>query len=293
MIRRTARYFFVSEYVPKNWSPGAVGADARRSVTNNFRSMEFAVAQRDEAEKKRGFFALPSLDYDTSAGIPPLFSKQQFDLQYQFFHRDAVDVLNTHTIGSELEGHNLDVVIHKTAFDATRAVVHSSAAEHFNYCFWYKCLRPWGTAVPERLRNSLQLLLNDGHNHNNHNNTGRNDSHGNHVPTTDGHFSAVSSVMDPVGEITRRMTIKALTQQDRCGWVYLVWTGKKFDVEYFEHGLCPISSDLIPLLCINIHESAFNLDYGEEKFESYIKNFFKTCNWIVADYNYGGAIEKP
>lgn len=251
--------------------------------------MELAVTRRDEEEKRRGYFALPTLDYDTSAGIPPLCSKKQFDLQYQFFHRDEVDRLNTHTIGSELEGHNLDVVIHKTAFDATRAVVHSSAAEHFNYCFWYRCLRPWGTVVPTRLRNSLQLLLNAGHPNSSLSSGTSGAMHGNSAAEQ---FSATSPVLDPIAEITRRMTIKALTQQDRCGWVYLVWNGKKFEVEYFEHGLCPITSDLVPLLCLNIHESAFYLDYGNENFESYVKNFFKTCNWIVADYNYGGAVEK-
>lgn len=261
MLWRSHILLWTSEYIPKQWA----GRSAVSSVTQKFRAMEHAVAVSEEEKARRGFFHLPQLDYDVESGIPPLCSKKQFDIQFNLFHKDAVERLNTHTLGSELEGHNLDVVLRETAFDATRAVVHAAAAEHFNYCFWYKSLRPWGSSVPSRLRNDMQLYL-----------------------------SKKKQLSDPVAEVQRRMTITALSQEDCCGWVYLVWTGKNFDVLHFYHGLCPISSDLIPLLAINIHESAFILDYerSTKGLEAYLSNFFKTCNWTLADIYYGAAIEK-
>eukprot|EP00796_Vickermania_ingenoplastis_P006007 gene6007-4312_t len=253
------------QYSPKNWKAVSDASIDAGRVTSNFRSLECAVQEADKEKERRGFFNLPDLEYDTSAGIPPLCTKKQFDLQYHFFHRDAVERLNTHAIGSELEGHNLDVVVRQTSFDASRAVLHTSASEHFNYCFWYRSLRPWGTAVPTRLRENMQLLLSG------------------------------NSGCDPIEEIKRRMTITALSQQNLSGWVYLVWTGSSFDVLHFQHGLCPITSDLIPLLCINLHHSAMCVDYKPEdssSVEQYVRNFFKTCNWIHADRYYGAAMGK-
>lgn len=234
------------------------------AVTEDFRRTEAAAARADRDKEERGFFFLPRLDYDTEAGIVPLMSRRQFDVQYHWFHKDAVQRLNRHTIGTELEGHNLDVVIRKTAFDASRAVVHGAASEHFNYCFWYKSLRPWGTPVPPRLREQLQLQY------------GRN------------------GTLDALEEVKRLMTVTALSQQQQCGWVYLVWTGKVFDVVDFPHGSCPIGSDLIPLLGLNIHTSAMYFDYDYktmEGVERYVRNYFKTCNWPLAEHYYLQAVQ--
>lgn len=314
MLQRCLLARSCTTYVPRHWEPSSLGkalidnnvhrslSSSREEVTRNFRSIEKAVMERDREKEGRGFFALPELDYDVSNGIPPLCSREQFEMQYFFFHKDAVERLNTHVIGSELEGHNLDVVLRHTAFDATRAVIHSAAAEHFNYCFWYKSLRPWGTSVPSRLSRGLQEWRSaeksikasvkslSSSPLGTANRLGML-THGSGLPALQSFDS------DPVKEITRSMTIKALTQVHRMGWVYLVWTGKKFDVLYFQHGLCPISSDIIPLLCLNINEAGFWVDYGakdteEDRFEDYVSNFFKTCNWIVVDRNFGAAIEK-
>lgn len=306
-----------TEYVPRHWEPKvfskSLGGCATHSasacygddVTRNFRSLEKAVAMSNKEKENRGFFSLPELDYDVTTGIPPLCSRKQFEMQYYYFHKDAVEKLNAHTIGTELEGHNLDVVLRHTAFDATRAVVHTAAAEHFNYCFWYRSLRPWGTSVPARLSSGLQkwrsaeVSMSGGRmapsvgssSSSLVGNTASNASHEAGSP------AIYSFDTDPVKEIIRRMKIKALTQVDKIGWVYLVWTGKKIDVLYFQHGLCPISSDIIPLLCLNINEGAFWFDYsnsegGKDRFEEYVNNFFKTCNWIVADRNYCAAVHK-
>lgn len=264
MLRKSRHFCAILEsYVPKQWKGASEAVAGSYTGTQNFRSLEASVLELESEKEKRGFFFLPKLDYECENGIPPLFTKRQFDIQYQIFHKDAVERLNTHTIGSELEGHNLDVVIRSTAFDASRAVVHCAAAEHFNYCFWYKSLRPWGTSVPQRFRRQLQAQLSR-------------DSGG--------------MCEDPIKEIARRMTIKGLSQQNQCGWIYLVWDGTKVDVLHFDHGLCPIANDIIPLLCINLHESAFSLDYGANGLENYMQNFFKTCNWIVADRNMGGFL---
>lgn len=255
-MRRTSRCFFHA-YVPKGAS---VQADAFTSsphlVTAVFRETEAAAARADRAKENGSFFAQPRLSYPVKFGIPAFISKKQFDVQYDVFHRDAVQTLNRHTLGTPLEGHSLDAVIRRTAFDATQAVTHTAAAEHFNYSFFYKSLRPWGTTVPPQLREAFQLQYSRG------------------------------GSLDVVEEVKRLLLVRALSHQERCGWVYLVWAGKQFDILEFSHGSCPIANDLIPLLAINVHESAYHMDYGLSGLEQYVRNYFKACNWPLAERYY-------
>lgn len=262
MLRKSCR-LNIANHVPPGYVAYASGAnvDSVLDGTTNFRRMEAMVAHNEQAASEQpGFFSLPRIDYDTSRGIAPVLSHEQFKMLYHIFHKDSVIRLNQHTLGSELEGHNLDVVIRKTAFDASRAVIHTAAAEHFNYCFWYRSLLPWGTDVPSSLREALQLQY------------------------------SKKSTLDAVEEIKRLFLIHALSAQAPCGWVYLLWNGKAFDVDFFSHGTCPIGSNLIPLLGLNLHTSAIYVDYlqgqdsdrPEEALTRYVRNFFKACNWDMA-----------
>ncbi|KEG14872.1 superoxide dismutase [Trypanosoma grayi] len=231
-------------------------ASSPHLTTAVFRETEAAAARADKAKEDAGFFSRPRLNYPAASGIPALISGKQLNVQYDVFHRDVVATLNRHTLGTVLEGHNLETVIRKTSFDATQAVTHTAAAEHFNYCFFYKSLRPWGTSVPAQLREAFQLQY------------------------------SCNGSLDAVEGVKRLMTTTALSHQERCGWIYLVWTGKVFDVVEFPHGSCPIASDLIPLLAINVHESAYSLDYGVAGLEQYVQNYFKACNWPLAERYY-------
>ncbi|KAF5226549.1 hypothetical protein ECC02_000050 [Trypanosoma cruzi] len=255
-MRRTLRHGYHA-YVPK----GALLktdmlASSPQLVTAVFRETEAAAERADRASDDAGFFSRPRLNYPVASGIPAFISRRQFDVQYNIFHHDAVETLNRHTLGTSLEGHSLETVIRRTSFDATQAAAHTAAAEHFNYCFFYKSLRPWGTAVPKQLREAFQLQY------------GRDGS------------------VDVVEEVKRLLTVVVLSHQERCGWVYLVWTGKQFDVVEFPHGACPIGSDLIPLLAINVHEGAYSLDYGLSGLEQYAQNYFRACNWFLAERYY-------
>lgn len=267
-MRRSLTRLFV-EYVPKMAVPAASSSAASPHLaTRNFRITEDAAALADKEIEERGFFFAPRMDYDVTTGVAPLLSKTQFDIQ-QVFHRDAIERLNTLTLGTELEGHPLEVVIRKSSFDATQAAVHAAASEHFNYCFWYRSLRPWGTSVPPLLREELQLQY--GH----------------------------SGTVDAMQEVQRLVLLAALNEQMGCGWVYLVWTGKSFDVLSFPHGTCPIGNGLVPLLALNIHESAYAYDYAPlaqqtdgSGLEQYVRNYFKTNNWTLADRYFAAALAK-
>lgn len=256
MMRRTWIRRFV-EYVPQ--TPNLTQT---LSGTARFRVTELAVERSDEAVCNQGFFFLPKLKYPAvESGAAPVFSAKQFSYTYHFIHRDIVEKLNKFAIGSEFEGHTLEAVIRATAFDASKNAVHTPACEHFNYCFFYHSLRPWGTTMPNDLREALQLQY--------------------------------GSDMAPEKRIESLFLRAASTLQSRTGWVYLVWADSgKLDVVPFEQGSTPLAHDLVPLMCMSVNESAYALDYDisdPASLETYVKNFFKGCNWLLVAKYYGEA----
>eukprot|EP00658_Telonema_sp_P-2_P039123 TRINITY_DN27991_c0_g1_i2.p1 TRINITY_DN27991_c0_g1~~TRINITY_DN27991_c0_g1_i2.p1 ORF type:complete len:126 (+),score=50.03 TRINITY_DN27991_c0_g1_i2:102-479(+) len=56
--------------------------------------------------------------------------------------------------------------------------------------------------------------------------------------------------------------------------VYLVWKGTEMEIRHFAHGTCPLTGPQIPLLCVNIHEHAYCLDYPstDDGLERYVRN---------------------
>eukprot|EP00331_Platyophrya_macrostoma_P011482 CAMPEP_0176421788 /NCGR_PEP_ID=MMETSP0127-20121128/9372_1 /TAXON_ID=938130 /ORGANISM="Platyophrya macrostoma, Strain WH" /LENGTH=262 /DNA_ID=CAMNT_0017802565 /DNA_START=96 /DNA_END=884 /DNA_ORIENTATION=- len=247
------------EYVPKNAS--ALTGTAR------FRATEIAAERADEDVVKQGFYFLPKLKFPAvEGGVSPVLSARQFSYMYNVVHRDIVEQLNRHTIGSEFEGHTLEAVIRASAFDATKNAVHTPACEHFNYCFFYHSLRPWGTPMPADLREAIQLQYGSG-----------------------------ESAEKRIQSLFLRA---ASTLQSRSGWVYLVWVDSgKLDVVPFEQGTTPLASDVTPLLCMSVNESTYGLDYSlataEGGLEPYTKNFFKGCNWLLVAKYYGEATGRP
>jgi superoxide dismutase len=237
-----------NRYVPEgihrvmDSSPGLQGTAA-------FRATEMFVRQEDE--KKGQFFTVPKLDYPVELGIPPLMSKEQLCFLLETVHEDVVERLNANTMGSIVEGHNLEVVIARTSFDATQAVVHTAASEHFNNSFFYRSCRPWGTTMPRSLESAIALQ----------------------------YGSAESPQL-----LMERMFYCAAGGLPHGGYVYLVWTGSKFDVVGFECGKCPLSDALPPLLCLNVNRFAYDIDYGSTAvaLKRYVHNFFNACNWGLA-----------
>lgn len=260
------------EYVPQkavNALPAAaILSQAQRTATSIhegtalFRDTERGAARSDLEIERRGFFSLPRLNYPVASGVAPVLSAKQFRYVYDVVHRDTVDKLNRFTIGSEVEGHTVETVIRQTSFDALKNHIHTPACEHFNYCFFYNSLRPWGTTMPNAFRDAITLQF--------------------------------GNLTTPAQLIETRFLQAASTLQSRVGWVYLVVSPSGVvDVVAFEHGTSPLANDLIPLLGMCVNESAYFMDYstvGHEGLEAYVANFFKGCNWTLAGRYFAEAI---
>lgn len=227
--------------------------------TDSFRLLE----QRQTTAAAGSFFHLPTLEYPHGDGIAPVISRKQLSFTRDVFHSSAVSDLNALTIGSPEEGHTLDAVIQGTAFDAKRSMVHSAASEHFNHSFAMRSLRPFGVPVPPQLRNLLH----------------------NQFVGAGGNGSLDKNLND-------LFVFEALSNEHKSGWLYLVWKGTEMEIRHFAHGTCPLTGPQIPLLCVNIHEHAYCLDYPatEDGLERYVRNCIKAFNWNVAARYYDLAV---
>jgi Fe-Mn family superoxide dismutase len=263
-MRRSTGLFYAA-YVPRGTAvpfPPTLSVSAAAG-TRAFRATQLAAETADRVADEKGFFFLPQMDFDYAAGgVSPFISAKQLDFQRNVIHAAVVRDLNRFTIGTELEGHSLDAVLRNTALDVTRSAAHMAAAEHFNYCFFYKSFRPWGTP----LNNHLKYCLQD---------------------------AAVSAGSKSFEQQLRNL---AVSLQGTNSWLYVVVNPQgSVDLVPMNHGTCPVPQDLIPLLCLNLHESAYALDYssaGSDGLVAYVDNFLKAANWANAASNFNAATRK-
>lgn len=250
-------------YVPKRATAALFPLEASlprgHDATVAFRATERAACAAEAAKAKKGFFALPVVPYPTHDGIPPLMSKAQFDIRYHVHLQHHVDRLNALTLGSELEGHTVDVVIQRSAFDASQSGLHASACEYFNACIAFNSIRPWGTAVPPRLADLIQVQFGEGQS------------------------------LEQGRLRLQRLFVNGCMSLQHGGWAWLVYNPTSGQLEVFvcEAGLTVPVSALVPLLCVDVQHKAYNVDYdadgGSDGLLHYSTNFLKAANWQLAE----------
>ena len=89
----------------------------------------------------RGIFTVPVLECDLKVGIPPLYTPEQWQLLRRH-HQSTVNTLNAHIANEpKFENQPLEQVVKAARFDATQRAVYSYASQHWNMCFFMRCLR--------------------------------------------------------------------------------------------------------------------------------------------------------
>lgn len=259
-------------------------------ATNTFRETEAAVHHYESVIKpKHGYYHLPTLDYSIADGIAPVISRTQAEILREVHHRGIVDELNRLTFGTIYEGHPLDAVILHTSFDAENAAIHTCACEHWNHSFAWKSMLPFGSAPSAKFREALttsavkQLSA--------------------AVPVdakTDGaqeRSLAMSNILAIATPGNNGLEKVKKMLSDACrdayasggGWVFLVATegGLNMEVARYRPGACPITSHLMPLVCINMQLHARIVDYTDDATVSaYIEKSMQVINWKLAEKNW-------
>eukprot|EP00698_Gefionella_okellyi_P025820 TRINITY_DN95_c0_g1_i2.p1 TRINITY_DN95_c0_g1~~TRINITY_DN95_c0_g1_i2.p1 ORF type:complete len:219 (-),score=43.35 TRINITY_DN95_c0_g1_i2:195-851(-) len=186
---------------------------------------------------------LPELKYPIEKGIPPVFTAKQLDLHYNKHHQSYVTNLNNLVTGTEYETHDVVETIMESAEDPAGLAIFNNASQHFNHCFFWDCMIPSGTTVPQTLKEKIEA-----------------------------DFGSLEKFQD-------KFTATAATLFG-SGWVWLTQNrrNKKLDIVATKNAGSPLTQNLYPLLTLDVWEHSYYLDHQNRRAE-YINQWWKVVNW--------------
>ncbi|EKG04909.1 superoxide dismutase, putative [Trypanosoma cruzi] len=204
--------------------------------------------------QSQGFFYLPTLEFPWYRGCLPLLSSYQIRLHYGRHHRGYVEKLNQLIEGTPLYGSNLDEIILRTHDDVMLTGVYNNAAQHYNHCFFWKCIQPYGSNIPPDLK------------------------------------AAVEKQYGSVEEFERIFTDAALNLFG-SGWVYWVYDTRlgQFDILSLSNAGCPLTNThVVPLLCVDVWEHTYYVDYENNR-AAFLAKYFNVVDWHWAERHWKRA----
>jgi superoxide dismutase, Fe-Mn family len=193
---------------------------------------------------------LPHLDYSFDA-LEPHISGATLKTHHGKHHRSYVDKTNALIAGSALSGATLDEIVRhaaqRRASEAAMAKLFNQAAQAWNHTFYWRSLRPPSTAKP-------QGALGDA------------------IRGTFG------------GQTQFEEAFKtAATDQFASGWAWLVLDGRSLRIVTTGNAETPIAQgQQRPLLCVDVWEHAYYLDYQERRPEHLSAVIGNLLNWDFA-----------
>lgn len=204
--------------------------------------------------KKQGFFFLPTLDYGIFKGVPPLFSGKQMRLHYSVHHRAYVDRLNKLIVGSRYYGMPLDELIKASVGDPDAIAIYNNAAQHYNHCFFWKSMQPWGCVMPPDLEAKIVEQ-----------------------------YGSVDNLKDAMKQ--------AAVSFFGSGWLFWVYDEsiRRFDIITLPNAGCPLTMQgITPLITLDLWEHTYYVDYENER-AKYVDKFWRVTDWHWAERHWKRA----
>jgi len=196
--------------------------------------------------------ALPPLPYAEDA-LEPYISARTISFHYGKHHNGYVTKTNKLLENSDLKGESLETVIMKAARDPEMTALYNNAAQVWNHTFYWNSMRPGGGGKPEAPL--LEQIVAD--------------------------FGGME-------DLEKALAAEA-TGQFGSGWAWLVVSNGKLGCINTPNADTPIALGMTPLLCIDVWEHAYYLDYQNKRGE-YVKNFLAhLANWDFANQNFQQA----
>jgi Fe-Mn family superoxide dismutase len=198
---------------------------------------------------------LPALSYPVSGGCLPCFSAKTLTHHYNKHHSFYVERLNTLTTNTPFYNAPIEHIITQTAFDSAKIHIYQNACQHFNHSFFWKCVKPSGSALSK----NSQL------------------------------YDKIGEQWGSIEEFKKQFSEQALNLFG-SGWVWLVinnnkelsiWVGKDAD--------SPIALELVPLLALDVWEHAYYMDHKNDR-KSYVDSFWNVVNWTFVSQWYDNVV---
>jgi Fe-Mn family superoxide dismutase len=191
---------------------------------------------------------LPLLPFEKNALVPYITS---LTLEYHYGKHHNTYVLNTNNMikETELDTLSLEEIILQTANDSSKTSLFNNAAQVWNHTFYWNSLKPNGGGLPT----------------------------GEISKKIDTDFGSYDNFAKALKE--------AALGQFGSGWAWLVLKNGKLSISKTSNADTPIAHGVKPLLCIDVWEHAYYLDYKNARADytdAVIKNLL---NWDFANEN--------
>lgn len=197
-------------------------------------------------------FTLPKLPYAQDA-LEPHMSAATLALHHGKHHKVYVDTLNKLVDGGPLAGLSTAAVIHETHDIAAQHYIFNNAAQHWNHDFFWKSMTPGGGGPPTGdLKTLIEHDIGDG--------TAFADAF---AGAAAAHFAS--------------------------GWVWLVVTDGVVGIVTTHDAELPALNVRTPLLCCDLWEHAYYIDYHNRRAEFVTAFLDHLINWDFANANLAAA----
>lgn len=193
---------------------------------------------------------LPNLPYEMNA-LEPYISERTMSFHYGKHHAAYVQKTNDLIKGTEFADKSLKELILIAASDTVLTPLFNNAAQSFNHDFYWKSLTPTKQQISLKLE---EALIRD--------------------------FGSVDAF--------KKAFIEAATGQFASGWAWLVADNEdRLKIMTTSNAGTPLThASLRPLLCLDVWEHAYYLDY-QNKRPDYLKSVVDNLlNWDFALKNY-------
>ncbi|MEQ1754429.1 MAG: superoxide dismutase [Micropepsaceae bacterium] len=190
-------------------------------------------------------FDLMPLPYEQTA-LQPTISPSTVSIHYGKHHRGYVQKLNELVMDTPLANLSLDDIISKTWANPAKRNIFNAAAQIWNHDFYWKSLTPNGGRRP--LKDLERRIQRD--------------------------FGSFENF--------EKQFVEVAGTQFGSGWVWLVTDGRVLTVMSTDGAVTPSVLGLHPLLCCDVWEHAYYLDYQSDR-PAYVRSVLsRLANWEFA-----------
>jgi Fe-Mn family superoxide dismutase len=191
---------------------------------------------------------LPPLPYAENA-LEPVITANTMSFHYGKHHKGYVDNLNKLITGTEYAGQSLEKIITSTAGQPEKTAIFNNAAQTWNHTFYWKSMKPnGGGEPPAALKKRIE--------------------------------AAFGSV-----EACKKELANAAVSQFGSGWAWLVLDGSVLKVVKTANADDPLTTNMKPLLTIDVWEHAYYLDCQNRRADYVNAVLDKLINWEFALQN--------
>ena len=193
---------------------------------------------------------LPPLPYADNA-LDPVITAHTMSFHYGKHHKTYVDNLNKLVVGTEFADMSLEQVIAGSAGKADKVGIFNNAAQIWNHTFYWHSMKPHGGGEPPA---ALKQKI-------------------------DAAFGSLDAC--------KKELANAAVTQFGSGWAWLVSDAGALKVVKTGNAELPMTKGMKALLCIDVWEHAYYLDWQNRRADYVNALLDKLVNWGFAADNLG------